>query len=51
MNDRAFIDAFERCALPNGSFHHRDHVRLAWLYLRHLPPLEALARFATALKR
>lgn len=51
MNDHEFVDAFERCALPNGSFHHRDHVRLAWIYLRDQPPLDALARFTTSLKR
>jgi hypothetical protein len=51
MNDREFADAFERCAIPSDRFHHRDHVRLAWLYLRDLPPLEALARFTASLKR
>jgi hypothetical protein len=51
MNDRDFADAFERCTLPNGSFHHRDHVRMAWIYLRHLPLLDALARFTTSLRR
>ncbi|SRR5258706_10636662 len=49
MNDREFADAFERCDVP--SFHHRDHVRLAWIYLRDQPPLDALARFTTSLKR
>ncbi len=51
MNDRDFVDAFEACTLPNGSFHHRDHVRLAWIYLRDLPLLEALDRFTTSLQR
>ena len=51
MTDQEFTDAFERCALPNESFHHRDHVRLAWIYLRDQPPLDALARFAASLKR
>jgi hypothetical protein len=51
MNHQEFIDAFERCAVPNESFHHRDHVRLAWIYLRDLPLLEALGRFTTSLKR
>jgi len=49
MNDRDFAEAFERCAIT--SFHHRDHVRLAWIYLRHSPPLDALARFTASLKR
>ena len=51
MNESEFIDAFERCAVPNDRFHHRDHVRLAWIYLRDLPLLEALGRFTTSLKR
>jgi hypothetical protein len=51
MNDQAFVDAFERCEIANEGFHHRDHVRLAWIYLRHQPPLDALARFVASLKR
>lgn len=49
MNDREFAEAFERCDVE--SFHHRDHVRLAWIYLSDLPLIEALARFTTSLKR
>jgi hypothetical protein len=49
MNDREFLQAFERCEVE--SFHHRDHVRLAWIYLQDLPLLEALARFTASLKR
>ena len=51
MTDSDFVTAFEACALSNEDFHHRDHVRLAWLYLKDLPPEEALARFATGLRR
>lgn len=51
MNDRDFVAAFEACTLPNGDFHHRDHVRLAWIYLNELPPAAALARFTKSLKR
>jgi hypothetical protein len=51
MNESEFADAFERCAVPNESFHHRDHIRLAWIYLRDLPLLDALGRFTTSLKR
>ena len=36
MTDDEFIRAFESCTLPEAMFHHRDHLRLAWLYLgRH----------------
>ncbi|HEX9163514.1 MAG TPA: hypothetical protein VF980_17540 [Thermoanaerobaculia bacterium] len=49
MDDRAFLEAFERCQL--AEFHHRDHVRAAWLYLSESPPLVALERFTASLKR
>ncbi|HSS49874.1 MAG TPA: hypothetical protein VLX28_13130 [Thermoanaerobaculia bacterium] len=51
LTDDDFVARFEDCTLPNSSFHHRDHVRLAWIYLRRHPPLEALARFAESLRR
>jgi len=51
MDDAEFLRAFEDHTLPGSAFHHRDHVRLAWLYLRRCPPLEALARFTEGLKR
>lgn len=49
--DELFIEAFETCELPNGAFHHADHVRLAWLYLRRLTLLEAIERYTGGLKR
>lgn len=51
LGDAGFVAAFESCTLPAEQFHHRDHVRLAFLYLRQAPPLEALGRFAEGLKR
>ena len=45
-----FIRQFETDPLP-GEFHHVDHVRLAFAYLSEFPALEALERFAAALKR
>ena len=51
MNDAEFLRSFEDCTLPNTAFHHRDHVRLGWLYLRRYPALDALARFTGGLKR
>jgi hypothetical protein len=50
-DDREFLEAFEGGTLPEGAFHHRDHVRLAWLYLRRLPPAAALAKFSDGLRR
>jgi hypothetical protein len=51
MNDSEWMEAFESCTLPNDSFHHADHVRMAFLYLQKYAPLEALARFSSALAR
>ena len=51
MNDSEFVRAFEACTLPNSDFHHADHVRVAWLYLRDKPLLAALDSFCTGLKR
>lgn len=51
MTDAEFIAQFESGNLPNESFHHRDHVRMAFLYLRRYPPLEALQNFSASLIR
>jgi len=51
MNDSEWMEAFERCTLANDSFHHADHVRMAFLYLQKYAPLEALRRFSSALAR
>jgi hypothetical protein len=45
------IRRFEDGSLPSTEFHHRDHVRLAWLYLQEEPVLGALTRFTEGLKR
>jgi len=51
MEDEQFIAAFEDGSLPAEGFRHRDHVRLAWLYLREQPLLPAIATFSAALLR
>ena len=45
------IGQFESLAIPPESFHHADHIRLAFEYLAQYPPLEALSRFCQALKK
>lgn len=50
-SDERFIASFESASLPGGSFRHRDHVRLAWLYLRRYPLIEAVDRYRSGLKR
>jgi len=50
MTDDEFVAAFEDQTLRPSAFRHADHVRLARIYLRGQPLLEATNRFATALK-
>jgi hypothetical protein len=51
VTDEELILRFESDAVSDDSFHHADHVRLAFAYLRQYPVLLALERFAAALKR
>ena len=51
MDDETLVGSFESGAVPPGGFHHREHVRVAWYYLRRYPLADALARFASALRR
>jgi hypothetical protein len=50
VDDREFVAAFEDRTLPAREFTHRNHVRLAWLYLREAPLLGALQRYVTSLR-
>jgi hypothetical protein len=34
LSDEEFVQAFEACRLPPDAFHHADHIRLAWLYVK-----------------
>lgn len=51
MTSEALIHCFESDTLPEDSFHHVDHVRLAFAYLSQYAALDALGRFSNALKR
>jgi hypothetical protein len=51
MTNEDLILRFESNSAPDDPFHHADHVRLAFAYLCRFPVLQALDRFATALKR
>ena len=51
VSDEEFINQFETCTFPAASFHHREHVRVVWLYLQRYSVLETLARFSENLKR
>jgi hypothetical protein len=49
--NQELICRFESDANIGDSFHHADHVRLAFAYLCEYPIFEALQRFSGALKR
>jgi hypothetical protein len=51
MNNEEIIECFESDAIPGESFHHADHVRLAFAYLCEFPVLKALEKFSITLKR
>ena len=51
MTGNELITQFESGATAAENFHHADHVRLAFEYLRHYPALEALEKFSAALQR
>ena len=51
MLDEELLAGFERAALPDGAFHHEQHVRVAWLYVRRYGLPDALGEFSRALKR
>ena len=54
LSDDEFAVAFETCHIANEEFHHREHLRLAWIYLRRFgseagPRIRAaICRFAAA---
>ncbi len=51
LGDAAFIRAFETCELSNEAFHHRDHIRLAFIYLRQYGEFEAQRRIAAGIRK
>lgn len=51
MDDLTLMAAFEAGQAPAGGFHHEQHVRVAWNYLRGHALATALARFSDGLKR
>jgi hypothetical protein len=49
--DEELLARFEDGSLADGSFHHEQHVHVAWLFIRRYGMPDALGRFAEALKR
>ena len=51
MTNQELIEQFENLTLQPERFPHKEHVRLAWIYLSRYPALTALSRFCEGLKR
>lgn len=51
MDDATLVVRFEDATLPPEELGHREHVRLAWIYLRGAPFEVAALRFCTGLRR
>jgi hypothetical protein len=50
MTDDEFASAFERCEIAGGDFHHQDHIRLAWIYLKRYGPEDAPAQISASIR-
>ena len=51
MTDDELMRDFEAGRAPEGGFHHREHVRVAWNYLRRYPLADAMGRFCGGLRQ
>jgi hypothetical protein len=51
VDDASLVARFEDCTLSPSELGHREHVRLAWLYLRGAPFEAAAPRFCANLRR
>jgi hypothetical protein len=51
MDDEEFLRRIEDCTYPVNDFHHREHVKVAYLYLRRYTPDAAMDRMRASLKR
>src|SRR4029077_2630079 len=49
--DEAFLAAFEAGKIANQDFHHRDHLRLAWIQIRRLGVERASDTVARPIRR
>jgi hypothetical protein len=48
--DEQFLATFEAGKIANQDFHHRDHLRLAWIQIRRLGPEGAAQAVAGAIR-
>src|SRR5688572_20219440 len=50
MDDRTFLKKFEACQFSADQWHHREHIKAAYLYLRRHAFDHALERIRTGIK-
>jgi hypothetical protein len=50
-SDEDFLRAFEDLTFPADQFHHREHMRVAWLYLRSSDATRAGERMCAGIQR
>ncbi len=48
--DQEFCESFESLRIPNELFRHREHIRLAWIYLTCFSEKEAASRMVQAIR-
>ena len=51
LGDDEFVRAFESCELAGELFHHADHVRLTWIYVRQFGEQAAAERVMAGIRR
>ena len=51
QSEHDLMSSFEACTLNPAEFSHRNHARLAWIYLGMFPLPQALDRFTKGLQR
>ena len=51
MDDGTFLRQFEDCTWPAVEWRHRQHLKVAYLYLRRSPLPEAMERIREGIKR
>jgi hypothetical protein len=50
-SDEDFLRAFEDLSFPAALFHHREHIRVAWLYLRSSDVTRAAEKMSEGIRR
>jgi hypothetical protein len=49
VDDQSFVEAFEAQGFPLEKWHHREHIKIAYLYLLRFPFDEAVSRLRSGI--